>query len=72
MASPAGASKTPTGRCARARTPILHVENPATHAGLDDVDTLMRKSAEAGPNFARLAAKHPQVARFSAHRVART
>lgn len=56
---------------AAARTDILHVDNPATHAGLDDVDTLIRKSAEAGPNFARLAAKHPRdVARFSAHRVA--
>jgi glycosyltransferase involved in cell wall biosynthesis len=51
---------------------IMHVENPATHAGLDDIDTLMRKSAEAGPNFARLARKHPtQVKRFAAHRVAR-
>lgn len=52
-------------------TPILHVDNPATHAGLDDVDTLMRKSAEAGPNFARLVAKHPQAQRFAAHRTAR-
>jgi glycosyltransferase involved in cell wall biosynthesis len=51
---------------------IMHVDNPATHAGLDDVDTLMRKSAEAGPNFARLARKHPlQVKRFAAHRIAR-
>lgn len=54
------------------RAPILHVDNPATHAGLDDVEVLMRKSAEAGPNFARLAAKHPEsVARFAAHRTAR-
>lgn len=52
-------------------TEILHIDNPATHAGLDDVDTLMRKSAEAGPNFARLAAKHPQVTHFAAHRIAR-
>ena len=52
--------------------PIQHVENPATHAGLDCVETLMRKFAEAGPNFARLAAKHPDVvARFASHRVAR-
>ena len=52
---------------------IMHVENPATHAGLDDVDTLLRKSAEAGPNFGRLARKHPRhVSRFAAHRVART
>jgi hypothetical protein len=52
-------------------TEILHVENPATHVGLDDVATLMRKSAEAGPNFARLARKHPKhVERFAAHRIA--
>lgn len=51
---------------------IMHVDNPATHAGLDDVATLMRKSAEAGPNFGRLARKHPlQVKRFAAHRIAR-
>ncbi|WP_325059674.1 glycosyltransferase family A protein [Vitreimonas sp.] len=51
--------------------PILHVDNPATHAGLDDVETLIRKSEEAGPNFARLAAKHPSAVRsFSAHRLA--
>lgn len=51
---------------------ILHIDNPATHVGLDDVETLLRKSAEAGPNFARLAAKHPeQVSRFGAHRVAK-
>ncbi|ANP47677.1 glycosyltransferase family 2 protein [Candidatus Viadribacter manganicus] len=50
---------------------IMHVENSATHAGLDDVTTLMRKSAEAGPNFGRLARKHPtQVKRFAAHRIA--
>lgn len=50
---------------------IMHVHNPATHAGLDDVNTLMRKSAEAGPNFGRLARKHPlQVKHFAAHRIA--
>ncbi len=54
------------------RAPILHVDNPATHVGLDDVDALMRKSAEGGANFARLAAKHPEpVTRFAAHRAAR-
>lgn len=52
--------------------PITHIENPATHAGLDNIDTLMRKCAEAGPNFARLARKHPEAAaRFMSHRVAR-
>ena len=50
---------------------IMHVDNPATHVGLDDVSTLMRKSAEAGPNFGRLARKHPaRVKRFAAHRIA--
>lgn len=50
---------------------IMHVHNPATHAGLDDVNTLIRKSAEAGPNFGRLARKHPlQVKTFVAHRIA--
>ncbi len=50
---------------------ILHVDNPATHAGLDDDATLMRKSAEAGRNFARLALKHPRaVRRFAAYRAA--
>ncbi|MBC7768558.1 MAG: glycosyltransferase family 2 protein [Phycisphaerales bacterium] len=58
-------------RAAR-HTDILHIDNSATHAGLDDIETLMRKSAEAGPNFARLAAKHPaHVSRFSAHRIAK-
>ncbi|MGD9979314.1 MAG: glycosyltransferase family 2 protein [Hyphomonadaceae bacterium] len=53
-------------------TEILHVDNPATHTGLDDIATLLRKSAEAGPNFARLARKHPgDVKRFAAHRIAR-
>jgi glycosyltransferase involved in cell wall biosynthesis len=53
------------------RVRILHVDNPATHAGLDDVATLMRKNAEAGPNFARLAQKHPDtVRRFAAYRAA--
>lgn len=52
-------------------TQILHIDNPATHAGLDTVATLLRKSDEAAPNFARLAQKHPQARRFAAHRAAR-
>ncbi len=59
-------------RAAR-HAPILHVENPASHAGLDDVSSLLRKSEEAGPNFARLARKHPNaVRRFAAYRAAKT
>jgi glycosyltransferase involved in cell wall biosynthesis len=53
------------------RAPILHVDNPATHAGLDDVPALLRKSAEAGRNFARLFHKHPHAVRgFTAYRAA--
>lgn len=56
---------------ANAHAPVLHVDNPATHAGLDDVETLLRKSTQAGPNFARLARLHPtSVSRFAAYRVA--
>ncbi len=50
---------------------ILHINNPATHAGLDSVATLLRKSDEAAPNFARMAEKHPQARRFAAHRAGR-
>ncbi|GAM99024.1 glycosyl transferase family protein [alpha proteobacterium U9-1i] len=57
-------------RAAR-HAPILHIDNSATHAGLDSVETLMRKSREAGPNFARLAAKHPnEITRYPAFRMA--
>jgi glycosyltransferase involved in cell wall biosynthesis len=49
--------------------PIRHIDNPATHAGLDSVETLLRKFGEAGPNYARLAAKHPDaVPRFASWR----
>jgi glycosyltransferase involved in cell wall biosynthesis len=43
--------------------PILHIDNPATHAGLDSVPTLLRKYREAGPNYRRLALKHPDAVR---------
>lgn len=58
-------------RVARAH-PILHIDNPATHAGLDSVPTLLRKYREAGPNYRRLAEKHPDaVRRFRSWRAAR-
>ena len=51
---------------------IQHIDNPATHAGLDTVATLLRKYREAGPNYARLARKHPEaVRRFASYRAAR-
>lgn len=42
---------------------ITHVDIPAIHRGLDEVDTLLRKYTEAGVNYARLAAKHPAAVR---------
>lgn len=51
-------------------TSILHVDNPATHAGLDSVSALLRKSDEAAANFARMAHKHPHARGFAAHRAA--
>ncbi len=51
---------------------ILHIDNRATHVGLDSAETLLRKARQAGPNYARLAAKHPHaVRRFRTHRAAR-
>ncbi|MEQ1617493.1 MAG: glycosyltransferase family A protein [Terricaulis sp.] len=52
--------------------PIHHFDNTASHVGLDSPEALLRKSVQAGPNFARLFAKHPRaVSRFAAYRAAR-
>ena len=40
--------------------PVVHVENTATHLGLDDVGTLLEKYGGSGGNFARMLARHPQ------------
>ncbi len=42
--------------------PILHIDNTATHLGLDDTGTLLKKYGTSGANFARLAAQHPAAA----------
>lgn len=53
-------------------TPIHHVDNGASHVGLDSAEVLLRKSMQAGPNFARLFAKHPRaVSQFAAYKAAR-
>lgn len=39
--------------------PIIHIENTATHLGLDDTDTLIHKFGSSGANFARLVKRHP-------------
>lgn len=52
--------------------PVYHFDNTASHVGLDSPEALLRKSVQAGPNFARLFEKHPSaVSRFAAYRAAR-
>ena len=60
------------GLRAQAFGPVRQIDNPATHLGLDTLETLLRKYREAGPNYARLIAKHPDAAaRFPSYRAAR-
>jgi glycosyltransferase involved in cell wall biosynthesis len=55
-----------------ARFGVTHIDNPATHLGLDTAETLARKYAQSTANFARVLAKHPQViARYPSYRVAK-
>lgn len=55
-----------------ARWPILHVENTATHLGLDTPKTLADKYEQSAGNFARIAARHPElIARYGSYKVAR-
>jgi len=39
-----------------------HIDNPASHAGLETVDQLLSKFARSGENFARLLQRHPDYA----------
>jgi glycosyltransferase involved in cell wall biosynthesis len=43
------------------RYPVIHVDNPATHMGLDTVQALAGKYEQSAPNFARVIAKHPDI-----------
>ncbi len=43
------------------RFPILHIDNPATHLGLDTPEALASKYEQSVQNFARLAARHPDL-----------
>jgi glycosyltransferase involved in cell wall biosynthesis len=55
------------------RFPIIHIDNSATHLGLDDTNTLLRKYGTSGPNFARLARQHPEaVADMALYKVAKS
>lgn len=54
------------------RFKVEHIDNPATHMGLDTVETLAAKYEQSVPNFARVVAKHPDfVSAYPSYRVAR-
>jgi len=52
--------------------PVIHVDIPATHMGLDTVESLMRKYEQSAGNFARVIDKHPDIiATYPSYRAAR-
>ena len=54
------------------RWPISHIDNAATHLGLDTADVLIRKYRQSVANFALVAGKHPDViSAYPSYRVAR-
>jgi glycosyltransferase involved in cell wall biosynthesis len=59
------------GLRAAARFDVLHIDNPATHLGLETADQLLDKFARSGGNFARLAELHPaEISNFPSYRAA--
>lgn len=40
---------------------VVHVDNPATHMGLDTVESLAGKYEQSAANFARVVARHPEI-----------
>jgi Glycosyl transferase family 2 len=55
---------------ANARFGVIHVDIPATHMGLDPAEVILKKFAQAGPNFALAAQRHPQMLATQGSRVA--
>ena len=54
------------------RYPILHLDNPATHLGLDPARIIAVKYEQSAANFARLFRSHPDVVRrYPTYRLAR-
>lgn len=54
------------------RHPILHLDNPATHLGLDPAGTIAHKYEQSAGNFARILKAHPDVVRrYPTYRAAR-
>jgi hypothetical protein len=55
-----------------ARFPVLQIDNPAAHLGLDTAETLASKYEQSQANFARVNERHPDaLSRFPSHRLAR-
>ncbi|WP_396593624.1 glycosyltransferase family 2 protein [Brevundimonas sp. R86498] len=51
---------------------VVHVDNPATHMGLDTVEALAGKYEQSADNFARIVARHPDIVRtYPSYRAAR-
>ncbi|OYW81970.1 MAG: glycosyl transferase, partial [Asticcacaulis sp. 32-58-5] len=51
---------------------IDHIDNTATHMGLDTADVLLSKYEQSGANFARVVRKHPEiVTRYPSYKMAR-
>ena len=51
---------------------VVHLDNAATHMGLDTVAALAGKYEQSAPNFARMARRHPQiVAAYASYKAAR-
>lgn len=46
--------------------PVIHLDNTATHLGLDTVQDLMRKYGGSGPNFRKAIEKHPEALQSTA------
>jgi glycosyltransferase involved in cell wall biosynthesis len=54
------------------RFAVVHLDNAATHMGLDTVEALAAKYEQSAPNFARVVARHPDfVAAYPSYRAAR-
>jgi len=54
------------------RWPIVHIDNTATHLGLDTAPVIAGKYEQSAANFARVVAAHPQVvATYPSYRAAR-
>lgn len=54
------------------RWPILHIDNTATHLGLDTARTIAAKYEQSAANFARVVAAHPAVvASYPSYKVAK-